>query len=345
MLKRRKIVVTKKEVEDISNYLWGLSECVYGLVCIVQKFLENPKLSKELHSRYICILNDIKEKELYRPGGIVFEEFEPPFNLLSNPCLSEKQKDRVYEELEKFQVFVLEIENKRHEILGKEYKAQTGISDSDLKSFLDSLPNPKLEASDKTMKIELVGTPTIQTKQEKEGVLVKGKKKITLQCFPRTEWSMVKITFLDDRNIILSDGKENKPSNFYAIGCGDGRDENSRPDKNWEFLLRLSKNDNNFQTLNIKERRRMGKQKQKIVDILRKLFDNDTLPFEKGKGRIFVPKFKIEYNEPELPTIRTSQKEFLDLGPVYSEMTKSSQENLEQESRDSSHSEDFSLYD
>ncbi|GEM_PF-5716902 len=168
----------------------------------------------------------------------------------------------------------------------------------------------------------------VNIKNVDENVVVKNSgKRITLPKFPRTEWSKVSIIFMDERNIILSDGKNNKPSSFEGLGCDDGR--TGKPDDNWDFFLKLAQG--NGQTLPIgkKEREKKKKQKQKITDILRKIFDTETDPFEKEAGGVYKAKFSIKYTAEETSPKRKGK--YADSEEVFAEMTEPSQEDIESE--------------
>lgn len=176
----------------------------------------------------------------------------------------------------------------------------------------------------KTMKIEISKMPDLNVRNVEDSIIVKNKKKrTTLPKFPRTEWTKVSITFLDETNILLSDGKSTKPSSFIGMGCEDGR--NGRSDENWAFLLKLAKGNGQTPPLSKKERQSEKKQKQKITDILRKIFNNDSDPFETEAGGVYKAKFNIKYNtdEKEKPNNKYS-----DLENFHSEMTESTQENI-----------------
>ncbi len=165
----------------------------------------------------------------------------------------------------------------------------------------------------------------INIKNVEENIIKKSSgKKVTLQQFPRTEWVKVSITFLDETNILLSDSKSTKPSSFEGMGCEDGR--NGKADENWAFLLKLARG--NGQTLPVtkKERESKKKQKQKITDILRKIFQNETDPFETDIGGVYKAKFNIRYNadKKEKPQNRYSDSE-----EVFSEMTAPVEEDID----------------
>ncbi len=165
---------------------------------------------------------------------------------------------------------------------------------------------------------------TLNVKNVEENVIRKSSgKKVTLPQFPRAEWSKVSITFLDETNILLSDNKSTKPSSFEGMGCEDGR--NGKADENWAFLLKLARGNGQTPPITKKERESEKKQKQKITDILRKIFQNDTDPFETESGGAYKAKFNIKYNtdEKEKPKNRYSDSE-----EVFSEMTAPAEEDM-----------------
>lgn len=176
------------------------------------------------------------------------------------------------------------------------------------------------------MKIEISKMPDLNVKNIDNNFIRKNNKRITLPKFPRTDWLKVSITFLGERDILLSDGKNTKPSSFEGLGCDDGR--NGRPDDNWDFFLNLTKNDGQTFPVAKKEREKKKKQKQKITDIMRKIFDNDTDPFEKETGGIYKAKFNIKYtNNEKIP----ESGKYSDLQKVFSEMTEPIQNDIDSE--------------
>jgi hypothetical protein len=151
--------------------------------------------------------------------------------------------------------------------------------------------------------------------------VIKGKKRITLVRFPRTDWVRVSVKFIGERNILLGNGTEYKPADFESLGCADGR--NGRPDDTWEFLMKLAMGGGTFAERDKKTRAKVKKQKQKITDILRMIFQNDTDPFEKERGGVYKAKFQIEYLEQE-----TQMKggRYDDSREIFGEMTESREE-------------------
>ncbi|MFA6385961.1 MAG: hypothetical protein WCW29_04425 [Candidatus Paceibacterota bacterium] len=167
-----------------------------------------------------------------------------------------------------------------------------------------------------------------KTEQEKEGVRIKGKKRIWLPQFPRTEWAKVSIKFTEERSIILSDSRDNKPCEPQNFGLIDER--TGKPDATWKFLIKVAKGNGVTDPIKKDERELQKKQKQALTDILRTIFKNNTPPFETRKGGIYVANFNIKYfEEEENRTIPKEKVKYLDLEKVRSEMTESTQENVE----------------
>lgn len=174
-------------------------------------------------------------------------------------------------------------------------------------------------------RIEITAMPELKIKNTENNIIVKNnKKRITLPKFPRTEWSKVTITFLGERDVLLSNNKDTKPSSFVGLGCEDSR--NGRPDDSWDFLLRLAQGNGETLPVTKKEREKQKKQKQKITDILRKIFENDTDPFEKEAGGVYKAKFAIKYTAEESSPEKNGK--YTDLGEVFAEMTEPSQEDI-----------------
>ena len=163
----------------------------------------------------------------------------------------------------------------------------------------------------------------------------KGKKRVTLPSFPRTEWVNASISFLDDRSVLLCNKKvkDTKPSSFEGLGCDDTRSSPAKPDENWNFLLKLAQNMGQTKPIGKADRERQTKQKQKVTDILRKIFQNDTDPFETEKGGVYRAKFEITYASYTEGAIAKKDK-FFDLNDTRTKMTESTQENTEYDLKD-----------
>ncbi|MFA6414846.1 MAG: hypothetical protein WC217_01550 [Candidatus Paceibacterota bacterium] len=151
------------------------------------------------------------------------------------------------------------------------------------------------------------------------GAITKGKARFTLPSFNRTEWPNVSIRFMDERNTVTSDGKETKPINFEQLGCMDGR--TGRPDDTWEFLLELAQGQGRTAQRPKHERETFKKRKQKLTDILRNTFKNDTDPFETDRDGAYRAKFHIEYPHPDNTIVVGANDKFADIHEVFGEMT------------------------
>lgn len=131
-----------------------------------------------------------------------------------------------------------------------------------------------------------------QTNEASDAKAVKGKR-VTLPKFPRTEWYKLKIDFIDERNGLLSDGKETRPFTPESLGCEDRR--TGKADSSWGFFRGIALG--NGVSANIPKHKRdaIKKQKQKVTDILRNIFQNDTDPFETDKNGVYRAKFTISH--------------------------------------------------
>jgi len=145
---------------------------------------------------------------------------------------------------------------------------------------IDEAKQKKLLPQSKPMvqKIEITSMPPLSIKHTDESIVVKNKKRITLPRFPMTEWSKVSLRFLSERDILLSDGKDTKPSDFASLGFTDER--TGRPDVSWEFLLDVARKNGETATIPKNERETLKKRKQKVVDTLRKIYKNTSDPFD-----------------------------------------------------------------
>ncbi|MCX6751926.1 MAG: hypothetical protein NTZ87_00255 [Candidatus Nomurabacteria bacterium] len=215
-------------------------------------------------------------------------------------------------------------ETKEKEI-NKSQKLLDTLDNTIIKGFKDMFSNSSNQPREQAIqRIEITAMPDLNIKHIEDNIVVKNnKKRITLPKFPRTEWLKVSITFIGERDILLSNGKDTKPSSFEGLACDDGR--TGRPDDNWDFFLKLAKGNGQTLPISKKEREKQKKQKQKITDILRKIFQNDTDPFETEIGGIYKAKFNIKYTADNNIESQKSTK-FSDLEEVFSEMTEPSQD-------------------
>ncbi len=225
-------------------------------------------------------------------------------------------------EIEKLNRFQKQQEKQFYHTEGPQYKKDfEGIFGSDKDQPIKHEHTHRFENSIQEKDV------TLNVNNVDENVVRKSNgKNVTLPKFSRAEWIRVSITFLDETNILLSDGKSIKPSSFDGMGCEDGR--NGRSDENWAFLLKLARGNGQTSPIGKKERESVKKQKQKITDILRKIFQNDTDPFETEAGGIYKAKFEIKYREDDIPQTSANNR-YSDVAAVFSEMTAPPEENTD----------------
>jgi len=166
------------------------------------------------------------------------------------------------------------------------------------------------------------------------GTIMKGKHRFTLQTLPRTDWIYVSIRFTGDKSVVMTsrvpvydrrvtEGKPNsfktetKGFSFEDMACRD--DRNGRPDDTWEFFLELGYGNGRTAARSKEWREKTVKQKQRLTDILRNIFDNDTDPFETEREGVYHAKFSIEYPPLEAPKVVDSR--FADVEEVFREMS------------------------
>jgi hypothetical protein len=318
MKKEPIIVNSPEEVETVDQEdLRKLSQCIKNIKAIIEAHCIEPvEESKELnHTYYLPEIEKLSEL-LRTPTGIstISDQEVLLASLTDDLILNKVKTERAKKQIE-------HVDDCLSIALGKVQKMRkygttrptTGLEDGPLKDFLDDF---------------------LAKKQIGKDVLAKSnKKRITLPSFPRTEWGSVSVKFIDERNALVSNGVERKPISFESIGCDDGR--NGKPDINWEFLSKVAKGKGQTPALSKSDRGSQTKQKQKVTDILRKMFDNDTDPFESEKGGVYRAKFTIGYFEEEIVRVSPTKTEYLDLEEIRSEMTTPTEEQNARDSRDS----------
>jgi hypothetical protein len=281
-----------------SERLAVVREAYKTLMVIVSSFCADPATpSRELNAAYTELTNTIAETLAYFCGDtsefsiFSFDEYQKnrfgiPFGSLYTAELDFKKSGR--------KMHWDEIRPEMNAVLGQieevcqtanspdvisEPKIQKIISDAMLLlSEIAAKRKNELLKSDTPIKMEITAIPELRIKNTEESVLVKNKKRITLPKFPRTEWSKVSVHFLSERDILLSDGKDTKPADYKSLGFEDER--TSKPDMAWDFLLSVAKGNGETETLLKSERETAKKRKQKVADTLRKIYKNQTDPFD-----------------------------------------------------------------
>jgi hypothetical protein len=137
---------------------------------------------------------------------------------------------------------------------------------------------------DKPIQMEIVNE--IAIKNVEDNSIKKGNSKIYPPKFPATDWSNITIRFISEEDVFISigkDGKQNdgKQTNYEALGFKNST--TGKPDTQWKFLLLLSVK-NGFVSppleLTEKQKANFRKKKSKLVENLRKIFGNNTDPFD-----------------------------------------------------------------
>jgi hypothetical protein len=315
---------TITEIET-AEYLRRLSQSAYNIKLIID--IHRAPLhyfDKKLDQFYTdaTIAGGEKEKLinlLNRPIGVrkfPFRENVLVRNLVTNEC--ESKRDIRYLNIAKEELLSLLVKIQDERKKSSTYEATTGPEEGPLKNYIVSIINEKK----KDYSLSLLGVV------ESNSLPIPKTKRTNLPRFPRSEWSKVSIKFIDERNIIISDSKETKSCVPESLGCLDGRTQ--KPDYSWEFLSEIARGNGTTKPKTKIERETMKKHKQKITDILRQLFRNDTDPFETDRGGIYVAKFKANYiNNEEDKIIQKEKPEYLDLNEYYSKTTTPSSKNID----------------
>ena len=325
----------EEKIKQNKEILKTLRDTHQSFIDVLEIFCRDTKKpTKELNDAYVFLSNKIK-KDVAKVGlktlhyGIYFyKPFENDLYSAETEWNKQAKKlswDEIRPALYKTHSSITKLLNMSEEdmIMTDEEKKLEDIT----RLISEKRTEEKLAVenkSEKTVKIEISKMPDLNVRSVDSNTIVKNKKRITLPKFPRTDWSKVLITMLDDTNMLLSNGIDTKPSSFEGIGCEDGR--NGKPDENWAFLLKLAKGNGQTPPLSKKERESEKKQKQKITDILRKIFQNQTDPFETEAGGVYKAIFNIKYNT---DTKAKVDSKYSDLEEVFSELTEPSQEDIE----------------
>jgi hypothetical protein len=157
----------------------------------------------------------------------------------------------------------------------------------------DEITRATSSAQPQPLRIEIVN-PVLSMQLMEDGAQVKkGKKRLTLPSFPRTEWSAVLIRFLDEQNILISDGKTHKPVDYRSLGFENTKKKT--PSTAWMFLLNAAKNGGKTAKIDSPIPDAIKQVKAEVTDVLRNMFKNDTDPFEPfSEHQAYVAKFRLE---------------------------------------------------
>lgn len=156
---------------------------------------------------------------------------------------------------------------------------------------------------------------SLSTEDRLEGLLIKGKKRITLPHFKATDWGKITIRFISEQDVYIEVGKgEGKQSDYQSLGFSDDKNTYKNPNKAWEFLLELARNNGETPTLSKPIPDTIKQLKKQISDLLKKLFKNDTDPFYEAR-ETQTYKIKIILIPPEADkdeSNKSSMQEYLE---------------------------------
>ncbi|NCB12728.1 MAG: hypothetical protein EOM78_13980 [Erysipelotrichia bacterium] len=318
----------EKKIKQNKENLKLLREIHQTYIDILEIFCRDTKKpTKELNDAYVFLSNklgkDVKKLELETSYYHIY--FYKPFENDLYSAETEWNKkgkklswDEIRPVLYKAHSDITKLINMNEEdiIMTDEEKKLENIT-----KLISEKRIQEIETAPSPIRIEISKMPDLNIKNKENNIVVKNnKKRITLPKFPRTEWSKVSMTFIEERNILLSDSKNTKPSSFEGLGCDDSR--TGKPDDSWNFLLQLAKGNGQTLPISKKEREKRKKQKQKVTDILRNVFQNDTDPFEIETGGVYKAKFNIKYTADNSDN-KPKNSKYSDSEEVFSEMTES----------------------
>ncbi len=170
------------------------------------------------------------------------------------------------------------------------------------------------------LKVEIIGMPEIRTSDTNESVVVKGKKRINLPHFSRTDWAAVSWRFIDERNVLLTGGNKKVSVDYEGLGFSNAK--KNTPDKAWFFLFDMAQRGGETQTLPTPIPDKIKQAKQRFADLLRNIFKNDTDPFyDSRESKTYKAKFKLTSPEIEPST----NKDDLGIQEFWEEMNKDSE--------------------
>lgn len=301
MTKKRKTKINKED--EIKEYLKGLSQHIYNLRKIIDAHLTEPiEEDKDLNFFYLNEKDNL-DNLLKSPVGntiVSLKKIKLSTDLMFNRGKTKSAQKQLDDAEDFLRAALGKVQSVRHKYYNSSIPVQ-GLEDGLLKDYLVNFLDKKRRDRD-----------------PQDRNLVRRKNKVSLIGFPRTEWAKVSLKFIDDTNALLSDSRETKPIVPESIGCIDGR--NQKTDNAWVFLLSVARGEGSTKPLRKIDRIAQVKQKQKITDILRKIFKNDTDPFEAEKGGIYKAKFQIGYIINEEQTYSLNDK-FSDSASEYKRMT------------------------
>jgi len=118
----------------------------------------------------------------------------------------------------------------------------------------------------------------IAVKDTEENFIPKNKNKTYPPKFKPTDWSKITIRFLNEQDVILTVGNENKTTNYEGMGFKDNK--SNKPNRTWKVFLELAKNGGKTKPLPTPIPDTIKQHKKTILDNLQFIFKNKSDPFE-----------------------------------------------------------------
>jgi hypothetical protein len=186
--------VTPKLTKVNATTLQNFSQCAFDILQIVKTVIKYPGEYKELNQKYFTLVK-LLEKLRIPAGDLRFKDegYFLPLDIIYLPYREENDKKVLYKAETNLRDLVFRIEQKRAELLGEEYVANTGLRDPDLKQMLESIENnntirPLIKENGKPVQVLVDNTrPRANNGNElrlkddgREGALVLGTKEVKI---------------------------------------------------------------------------------------------------------------------------------------------------------------------
>lgn len=295
-----------------------IREVYKTLMAIVSSFCIDPtKPSRELNTAYVELTKTVIEKfnnfcgdtgefETFSFDDYIENNFGVPFTNLYSAELEFKKKGR--------QMHWDEMRPEMNAVLGQiEELCQTAnspevISEPKIQKVIGEAmlllseiaakrKDTSATKSEKTIKMEITKMPEMQVRNVDENTITKGKKRIHLPKFKTTNWSKITMRFVDERNVLITADKKEQVLADYEI-LGFANEKSSRPNKAWDFLIGLAKNNGETKELPKPIPDNIRQKKLQLASRLKVIFKNESDPFH-DSSETQTYKIKINLIAPE----------------------------------------------
>ena len=293
-----------------------------ALMNVVEFFCADLAPTEELNKVYIdlrkAVFNPIVRLELRR-----YDEFTS-FNYIRPPFDDLYSAEKKY--IEQKKVLSWDLLRPSMNLMYRDIEAlceKVGISGllvpldiqkklDDVKILLSNLKETKRiekirNSSPNITKVEITKMPEVKVKGFEEKVILQkpSKQRIQLRHFPKDlKWESVTIQFINGHDVIIeARGVERIETNYKGLGFEDERKK--LPDKQWEFLTKLSNLKGEFTWQSQGASGAVKKQKEKLEKGLIAYFQIDSSPFhEYRKEKMYRIKINLipEEGSSLLPT-------------------------------------------